>query len=88
MANVLEVVLRPTKMVLSAASKTSKDIVGESKMTTNVEISSSLDKADPLGSSSTRRESDKLPEKENLLAPKATSFEDFEYIIHHASGKS
>jgi hypothetical protein len=88
MANVLQAVLMPMKMASHAAPKIIDDIVGEPKMTTNVEISSGLDKVDPSGSSSSRHESDKLSRKESLVVPKAMSFKDFEYINHHALGKS
>lgn len=48
MANVLEAVLRPTKMTPPTASKISKDI-REPKMAFNMEISPGLNVADPLG---------------------------------------
>ena len=53
MANVLEVVLRPSKMTPSVALKVfviSEDVVEEPKMATNAEISVGLEGADPLGS--------------------------------------
>jgi hypothetical protein len=75
MANVLEVDIRPTKMAPPAAPKISV-------------ITSGSDRTDPSGSVSTRLKSDSLPEKEALPIPKAMSFEDLEYIIRHASGKS
>ena len=53
MANVLKVVLRPVKMASPTAPKISEDIVCDLKMATNVEITSSSDKADPSGSVST-----------------------------------
>jgi hypothetical protein len=61
MANVLEVVLRPSKMTPSAVSKVyviSKDVVEEPKMVTNVEISSVLEGADPSRSILERHDSE------------------------------
>jgi hypothetical protein len=90
MANVLEAVLRPSKMTPSVALKVfviSEDVVEEPKMATNAEISVGLEGADPLGSILEWRDYDKLQEKENLSAPEASSLEDLEYIVHHASGK-
>lgn len=53
MVNVLETVLRPTKMTPPTTSKISKDI-REPKMVINMEITPSLDVADPLGSVPTK----------------------------------
>jgi hypothetical protein len=50
MANVLEAVLRPSKVTTLAPMKVSKDKVDEPKMTANVDISSNLDKDGPLES--------------------------------------
>lgn len=88
--NVLEAVLRPSKMTPSAVPKVSvisEDVVEEPKMATNAEISTGLQAADPSGSILEGRDFDKLPEKVNLSAPEASSLEDFEYIVRHASGK-
>jgi hypothetical protein len=87
MSNVLEAILRATKMAPSTTLNISEDIVRELEMAINVEITSGSDRVEPSGSVSTRLKSDSLPEKEALPTPKATRFEDLEYIIRHASGK-
>jgi hypothetical protein len=90
MTNVLEVILRPSKMTPSVVPKVSvisEDVVEEPKMVTNTKINPGLEGADPSGSILERRYSDKLLEKENLSAPEASSFEDLEYIVRLSSGK-
>jgi hypothetical protein len=87
MANVLEVVLRPMKIASPAPPRVSRDIVDEPKMTIRVDITSNLGETGPSGSISPGQKSDSLPEKVVLPTPEATSFEDLEYIICHASGK-
>jgi hypothetical protein len=53
MANVLEAIMRPTKMTPPTTSKISKDI-REPKMAINMEITPGLDVADPSGSVPTK----------------------------------
>jgi hypothetical protein len=74
------------KIASSAPPKVSRDIVDELKMTVNIAISSNLGEAGP-SNISPRQKYDSLPEKVLLPTPEAASLEDFEYIIHHASGK-
>jgi hypothetical protein len=77
MANVLEAVLRPTKMAPSTTPK----------MAIDVEITPSLDVADPSGSVPTKLTSDNPLGKEALPIAEVTPIEDLEYIVRHASGK-
>jgi hypothetical protein len=87
MANMLEAVLRPSKVATPTPSKVSKDKVDESKMTANVDISSDLDKAGPSEYIPSKQKSESPPEKITRPTPKAASHEDLEYIIRHALGK-
>jgi hypothetical protein len=87
MANVLEVVLRPTKMVPRAIPRISEDIIRELKMANDAEITPGSGVADPSGSISTRFVPDSLSGKKALPTTEAPSVEDLEYIVQHASGK-
>jgi hypothetical protein len=87
MANVLEDVLRPMKIVSPAPSKVSRDIVNEPNMTISVDITSNLGEARPSGSIFPKQKSNSLPWKVVLPTPEVSSLEDLEYITCHASGK-
>jgi hypothetical protein len=87
MANVLEDILRPTKMVSPAAPKISEDIIRQPKMAIDAEITPGSGVADPSRSVSTRLVPDSLPGKEDLPTTETPLVEDLEYIVRHASGK-
>jgi hypothetical protein len=87
MANVLEVVLRPSKVAMPAPPKVSKDKADEPKVTSIVDISSNLDKVGPLEPIPSKKKSGSLLEKMAMPTPETTPLENLEYIIHHALGK-
>jgi hypothetical protein len=87
MANVLEVVLRPSKVATPAPPKVSKDKADQPKMAAIVDISSDLDKAGPSEPIPSKEKSGSLPKKMAMPSPKMAPLENLEYIIRHASGK-
>jgi hypothetical protein len=87
MANVLEAVLRPSKVTTPAPPKVSKDKVDEHKMTKIADISSNLGKAGPSEPIPSMEESGSLSEKLTMPTPEMAPAEDLEYIIRHAPGK-
>jgi hypothetical protein len=99
MANVLKAVLRPAKMASPITPKISENVITKLKVTTNIEISSDIDKAsslkaDLIEDDIIEKEQDKvepskvegLLEKKGLQAPEEAPLTTKEYIIHHASG--
>jgi hypothetical protein len=86
MANVLEAVLKPSKVVTPSATKVSKDKYEELKRASE---STGLDYAEPGPSESrpTEQVSKSLSGKVSPPIPKAVLLEDFEFIIHHTLGK-
>jgi hypothetical protein len=86
MANVLDAVLTPSKVVMPSATKISKDKSEELKKASE---STALDYvvAKPSESRPTKQVSRNLSEKISLPIPEATSPGDLEFIIRHASGK-
>jgi hypothetical protein len=87
MANVLEVVLRPSKVATHALSKVSKDKADEPKMVTIIDISFDLDKAGPSEPIPSKERYGSLPEKMSMPTPETVPLESLEYIIRHALGK-
>jgi hypothetical protein len=81
MANVLVVVLRPSKMGTSAHTRISKDKAGE------LENAPDCAKAGPSESRPIGQANEILSEKVSLPIPEAMSPGDLECIIRHASGK-
>jgi hypothetical protein len=86
MANMLEAILRPSKVVTPSATNISKDKSEELK---NDGESTVLDCADagPSESRPTEQVNESLSEKVAPPIPKVVSPGDFEFIILHASGK-
>jgi hypothetical protein len=76
MTNVLEVVLRPAKMVPPAAPKISKDKVREPKMAIGVKTVPGSIADDPSGSGSARIVLDSLTEEGNLPTAETLLAED------------
>jgi hypothetical protein len=70
MANVLEVVLRPSKVATPAPPKVSKDKADQPKMIAIVDISSDLDKAGPSEPIPSKEKSGSLPKKWQCHHPK------------------
>jgi hypothetical protein len=87
MANILDVVLRPSKMATPAPTRISKDKARELKKAINVSTTPDCAKAGHLESRPTGRVNESLSEKVSLLIPKSVSPGDLEFVIHHASGK-
>jgi hypothetical protein len=86
MANVLEAVLKYSKVVTPLATKISKDKPEELK---KARESAALDYTEvgPLESRATEQVSESLLEKVSSPIPEVMLSEDSEFIIHHASGK-
>jgi hypothetical protein len=86
MANVLEAVLKYSKVVMPSATKISKDKPEELKMARE---SAALDYTEvgPSESRAIEQVSESLLEKVSSLIPEVMLSEDSEFIIHHASGK-
>jgi hypothetical protein len=87
MANVLDVVLRPSKMATPAPARVSKDNVGELEEVVAVSAAPDCAKAGPSKIRPTEQISKSLLEKLSLPIPKAASTGDLEFIIRHASRK-
>jgi hypothetical protein len=87
MANMLDTVLRPSKIATPAPIKIFKDKVEELKMTAEEATSPELGKARPSKSNPSKQKVESLPERVALLIPEATPLGDLEYIVRHASGK-
>jgi hypothetical protein len=86
MANVLEAVLRPSKMVPPAPPKVSKDKAGE-PTTITLSTFADSDKAGPLEAIVSKEKSKSLPEKMTTPSLKTSSLENIDFIIYHASEK-
>jgi hypothetical protein len=87
MANVLDAVLRPSKMAMPAPMKVSEGKVDELKKAINETAAPDFAKVGPLESRSIEQECESLPEKIALPIPEAASLSDLGYIVCHASGK-
>jgi hypothetical protein len=86
MANVLDVVLRPSKVVTPSAMKISKDKPEELKKASE-SATPDYAEARPSESRSTEQVSGSLTEKMSLPTPVVGSPGDLEFIIRHASKK-
>jgi hypothetical protein len=86
MANVLESILRPSKMATPALPKVSEDKADE-PMVGIADSSSDLGKAGPLEPTQSKEKSKSLPEKVTTPLLKTTPHENLDFIIRHASGK-
>jgi hypothetical protein len=87
MASILDAVLGPSKMATPAPTRVSKDKVEELEEVVVASAASDCTKTGPLETMPIEQINDSLPEKLSLLIPKATSTEDLDFIIHHASRK-
>jgi hypothetical protein len=87
MANVLDVVLRPSKVVTPAPSKISKDKGEELKKAIDESVALDFAKAGPSESRPIEQESESLPEKIALPIPEAAYLGDLGHSVRHASGK-
>jgi hypothetical protein len=87
MANVLDTVLRPSKVATPTPSKVSKDKAEELEKAIGESVSPDCAKAGPSESRPKEQESKSLPEKISLPIPEATSLGDLGYIVCHALGK-
>jgi hypothetical protein len=86
MANVLKVVLRPSKMATPTPPKVSKDKADE-PMVGIVDTSPDLDKAGPSEPTQSKEKSESLPEKVTTPFLETTPLGNLDFIICHASGK-
>jgi hypothetical protein len=86
MANVLEAILKPSKVGTPSATKISKD---KSEDLKKARESTALDcvEAGPSESKPTEQVSENLPEKVPSQIPEAVLSEDSEFVIRHTSGK-
>jgi hypothetical protein len=86
MANVLEAVLRPSKMAPPAPPKVSKDKAGE-PTTITLSTFAHSDKAGPSKATVSKEKSKSLPDKMTTPSLKTSSLENTNFTIPHASGK-
>jgi hypothetical protein len=87
MANVLDVVLRPSNIPTPDPIKIFKDKVEELKMTAEEAASPDLGKTRPLKSNPSKQKVESLPERITLPIPEVAPLGDLEYIVRHALGK-
>jgi hypothetical protein len=87
MANILDAVLRPSKVATPAHTRISKDKVGELENAIYVSIAPDCAKARPSESRPTEQVNESLSEKVSLSIPEVVSPRDLEFIICHTSGK-
>ena len=87
MANVLDAVLRSSKVVTPASTRISKDKDGELEKAIDESIALDYAKAGPSECRPIEQVNDSLPEKISLPIPEATSLGDLGYIVCHASEK-
>jgi hypothetical protein len=86
MTNVLEAILRPSKMASPAPPKVSKDKAGEPMTVTSSTFADS-DKARPSEATLSKEKSESLPERMTTPSLETASSENIDFIIHHALGK-
>jgi hypothetical protein len=86
MANVLDAVIRPSKIPTPTPTKISKDKARDLEKAINVSAALDRTKARPSEIKPTEQVNESLLEKISLLMPEAVSIEDLEFIICHASG--
>jgi hypothetical protein len=87
MANMLDAILRPSKVATPAPSKISKDKGEELKMTIDEAAPAIFAKVGPSESKPLEQEFESLPERIAQPIPKTTSLGDLGYIVCHALGK-
>jgi hypothetical protein len=87
MANVLDTVLRPSKMATPTPTKASEDKVKELEEVVAASAAPDCTKAGPSETRPTEQIIESLPEKLSLTIPEAASAEDLDFIICHALGK-
>jgi hypothetical protein len=87
MANMLEAVLRSSKIATPAPPKISKDKVDEFKMIVDEVVSPDLGKAGPSETNPLEQNFGSLLEKIALSIPEAAPHGNLEYIICHTSEK-
>jgi hypothetical protein len=85
MVSVLDAVLKSSKVPTPASTKASEDNI--EKLVVVAAISSTCAEAGPSGSMLVEQARESLPQKLTLPIPKASSRDDFGYIVRHASGK-
>jgi hypothetical protein len=87
MANMLDAVLRPTKVATPTPTKISKDKAEELKMTIDEAAPAIFAKARPSKSKPLEQEFESLPKRIALPIPEVASLGDLGYIVRHAPGK-
>jgi hypothetical protein len=87
MASILDTMLKPSKMATPAPTKVSEDKVEELGEAVAASAAPACAKAGPSETRPIEQVKESLPEKLTLPIPEAASFEDLDFIIHHASGK-
>jgi hypothetical protein len=87
MANILDAILRPSKMVMPAPTKVSKGKVDELKKAIDETAAPDFAKARPSESRPIEQACESLLEKIALPILEAAYLGDLGYIVHHASGK-
>jgi hypothetical protein len=86
MANVLEAILRPSKVVTPTATKVSKDKSEELKKASESIVFYCVE-TEPSESRPIEQVSESLSQKVSSSILEAVLLDDFEFIIRHASGK-
>jgi hypothetical protein len=87
MANVLDVVLRSSKVATPTPTKISQDKAEELEKVIDESTAPSCAKAGPSECRPIEQICESLPEKISLPIPEAMSLGDLGYIVCHASGK-
>jgi hypothetical protein len=87
MANVLDAVLKSSKVPSPVSTKASKDKVEELGEVAAVSASPTCVEAGPSGTKLVEQAKEGLPEKLTSPIPEASSQADLGYIVRHASGK-
>jgi hypothetical protein len=87
MANVLDAVLKPSKVVTRAPTKMSKDKAEELEKAIDESSTPDCVKAGPSKHRPIEQVSESLPEKISLPISEAVSLDNLGYIVRHASRK-
>jgi hypothetical protein len=86
MANVLDAVLKSSKLPIPASTKASENKIEELREAA-ASASPTCAEAGPLGINPAEQVKEGLPEKLTMLIPEASSCDNFGFIVRHASGK-
>jgi hypothetical protein len=86
MANVLDAVLKSSKVPTPVCTEASEDNV-EKIVVTTASASPTCTEARPLGFKPAEQEKEDLLEKPTSHTPEALSRDSLEYIVRHAAGK-